>query len=820
VSTANTTNSSIAPQISDLTPTSSAPDSAGPVFSGGSNSGPFGASESGTKHSENGTKHSENGTKHSESGTAPGLFGRVTRSEERSSPTAAAVPSQKPSQPQGKEPSRPAPKVTPLPASQPYSASALTPPVSSKPPAAPKGIASAASESNIRLRSYGSSAIPTYLDSDESVEHDGLSRLRLLNTSFQKSIAKLDPAVDDFEETVRHYIAQRAHIGHALNLKERNKAGTKRKLDQSEATEGPPAKKPAFEVPKFGATSGTSFMDAFAKQSAKSAADLQEEAKRKRKAEDFDSDEDDEVEWERKYEEAERAKRSKLEALSKTGATGFQPLFGDKEPSADGDYDQQEDEEDTEEQESKEQSKEESEEESEDEDIQAAMTRSKSKGSLFDRIEPNPNLKSNGTFHSGAQTAQKKPNGTSSKILGEEARPNDSKASKAVNSSFKPFGANGVFGPSGVNSTPDVPTISPFTPINGSSSNIRDPFAPVGLVSSKKLETKEASTSARTNGEAFSFKTDTSLAAPPPARPVLFGGNSGLVSGAIPGEGLFGSRPSTPSNDEPSRGSVFSNFGAGPNSKSLGDYSWKPGTPVKFGTLEKGGPTVNVTAATPPAKDNDSAAASKSFPNLFGPKPSKSGADAVASVGFNFGGPSHLTASPLLGPSALNSAVSSRATSPGATDTESVNTDAGEDYSDEPQVSLMSSRPGEENEEVLFETRSKALKYITEEVAKEKKLDPGFSTQGVGQLRVLKHRTTGKTRLLLRAEPGSNIVINTALTPSMIYKAIETKGSGAVKFGIPTATEIDHWVVKVKTAAMADELAGILEANKGEAVQS
>jgi hypothetical protein len=959
-----------------------------------------------------------------------------------------------PAESQGKESSWPAPKAASVSVSQPYSASALTSSTPSKPPPTPKEIVPAVSESHIRLRSYGSSVIPANLDSDESIEHDSLSRLRILNTSFQKSIAKLDPASEDFEEIVRHYIAQRTRIGHALNLKERNKAGTKRKLDQTEATAGPPEgskkartdsssfesanvgmppsatdgsgsaasqvrnavtatpsssdarsssttsgifksmmsspkptssafpstsgtfvglkasapssrpqkqsaepaapasgpakdagqatnpfaslagpsltssgaasasasstmpvftpqlpsttptksppKKPVFEVPKFGAASGTSFMDAFAKQSAKSAADLQEEAKRKRKAEDFDSDEDDEAEWDRKYEEAERAKRNKLESLSKSGATGFQPLFGGKETSttaknffnlandtasqtssalektsapatfpgfdsastvsktveepvntsddddsndsngsrssqeqegsasqedssrqgseedetrdeddtSDGDYEQQDDEEDAEEAES--------EEESEDEDIQAAMTRSKSKGSLFDRIEPNPKLKSNGAFQSGARTAQKKPNGTSSKKLEEEAKPNDSKVSKAGDSSFQPFGTNGVLSPSAANPTSDGPTISPFTPINGSSSNVGDSFA---SVSSKKSETKEASTTAKTNGEVFSFKTDTSLSAPSLARSVLFGGSGSLVSGAIPGEGLFGSRPSTPSNDEALRGSVFSNLGTGPNfSKSPGDYSWKPGTPVKFGTPEKGGPTVNVTAATPPGKD-DSAAAPKSFPNLFGPKPSKPGADAVASVGFNFGGPSHLTASPLLGPSGLNSAVSSRATSPGATDTESVNTDTGEDHSEEPQVSLMSSRPGEENEEVLFEARSKALKYITEEAAKEKKLNPGFNTQGVGQLRVLKHKTTGKTRLLLRAEPGSNIVINTALTPSMTYKATGTNGSGAVIFGIPTATGIDRWVAKVKTAAAAEELAGILEANKGEAVQ-
>jgi hypothetical protein len=977
--------------------------------------------------------------------------------------------SSRPAESQAKQPSWPATKATLFPAKN-SSASALTPSTSSKDPAAPqftpvtnKGTASTTSESHVRLRSYGSSAIPGYLDSYESVEHDSLSRLRNLNTSFQKSIAKLDPAADDFEEIVRHYVAQRARIGHALNLKERNKAGMKRKMDEGEANEEPPngskkartegfssettkvgiprtatdssstsatvqppntvitqstfqtnasdsntdsssatssifknmmsspapasafpsmsgtsspsgnpfaslkasalsssaatprsetaaaasgirkdnvtatnlfaslsapssttfgsgsvswskplsepqfpsttpikspPKKLAFEVPQFSASSGTSFMDAFAKQSANSVAELQEEAKRKRKAEDFDSDEDDEAEWERKYAEEERTKRNKLESLSKAGSTGFQPLFGGKATSAtaknffnlanktsnissgpeketsstgsgstgaigkaaeepakisdeessdsrsseeqgesasqeegsdqdseegdgrdeedisEGNHDQQEDDTEGEEQTP--------EYESDDEDIQTAMARSRSKGSLFDRIEPNPNLKPNDTPKYGAQNAQKKPNGISSTSVEGRATPNGPQASQAsVNSSFKSFGANGVLNSGALTSTPNAPTMSPFTPINGSGFDTKDPFAPAGsvFITSKKPEIEDASSSKKTNGEKFLFTPNISVSAPSPARSILRGGNSILGFGAIPGEGLFGSRPSTPSNDEPSRGSVFGNLGSGPNfSNSQSDKTYQRGTPVKFGTPNKEGPTVNITAATPPAKD-DSSAASKSFPNLFGPKPSKPGADAVASVGFNFGGPTHLTASPLLGPSALSSAVSSRATSPGATDTESVNTDTAEDHSDEPQTSLMSSRPGEENEEVLFEARSKALKLVTEEVAKEKKLEPGFNTQGVGQLRVLKHRITGKTRLLLRAEPGSNIVINTALTATMTYKATETKGSGAVKFGIPTATGIDHWVAKVKTPAMAEELAGILEANKGEAVQ-
>jgi hypothetical protein len=978
--------------------------------------------------------------------------------------------SSNPAESQAKQPSEPGTKATTLPAKS-SSAGGPTPSASSKAPAAPqftapasKGTASAIAESDIRLRSYGSSAIPSYLDSDESVEHDSLSRLRNLNTSFQKNIAKLDPAEDDFEEIVRHYVAQRARIGYSLNLKERNKAGMKRKMDNSEANEEPlnlskkartegfafgsinveippvatenrstsaiaqspdtlttqstfkataqssntgsssatssifknmmsspaptssasspmsgasqnsgnpfaslkasapssttltpsgagaadpgiskdnvqssnpvaslsapssttsgsatvsssaplfkpqvpsttpaksPPKKPVFEVPQFGTSSGTSFMDAFARQSAKSAAELQEEAKRKRKAEDFDSDEDDEAEWERKYAEEERAKRNKLESLSKAGSTGFQPLFGGKETSAtaktffnlanktsnvgsgpgpetsltgfagfgsavepakaaeepantsdegsngsrsseeqgesasqeeasdrsseggDGDDDEDASEGDHNYEEDEAGEEQTTENESDDEDIQAAMARSKPKGSLFDRIEPNPNLKPKDASQNGAQNEPKKPNGISSTLFEAKATPNGPKASQAtINSSLKPSGANGVPKSGAFTSTLNTPTISPFTPINGSGSDTPDPFVPVGslFAASKKPEIEHASSSKKIYGEKFSFAPNTSAPAPSAARSVLFGGNTSLGSGAIPGEGLFGSRPSTPSHDEPARGSVFGNLGSGPNfSNSQSDRTYQRGSPLKFGTPNKEGPTVNITAATPPAKD-DSSAASKSFPNLFGPKPSNPGADAVANVGFNFGGPTHLTASPLLGPSALSSAVSSRATSPGATDTESVNTDTAEDHSDEPQTSLISSRAGEENEEVLFEARSKALKLITEEAAKEKKLDPGFITQGVGQLRVLKHKTTGKARLLLRAEPGSNIVINTALTPSMTYKATETKGSGAVKFGIPTATGIDHWVVKVKTAVMAEELARILEANKGDAV--
>ena len=485
---------------------------------------------------------------------------------------------------------------------------------------------------------------------------------------------------------------------------------------------------------------------------------------------------------------------------------------GDSE-QADENYDPDSEPQDEEEDEGEEEENEDDgDDESEDDDIQTAMVKANSKSkSLFDRIEPNPNRKSDGTRKMDSQEGEKKSNGFTSNPFGTNATSNSSPfLQPAANNSFKPFSPNSAIG------TPKAPAMSPFTPVNGTDAVAKDSPVSSLFSSTSKPVGKESPSSFKVNGETFSFASKPSAPTSNLAQSVLFGASMSLASGAIPGEGLFGSRPSTPSNAETSGGSVFGNLGKAPNfSGSQSDNTWKAGAQIKFGTPDKDAPTFSVTAATPPAKDDS--AALKPFANLFGgigASSSKTGSSNTPSVGFGFGGPSAI-ASPRLTPSLLGSAVSSRATSPGATDTESVNTDTAEDHSNDPQASLMSSRPGEEDEEVLYEARAKALKMLSAEALKGTQLDPGYNTQGVGQLRVLKHTYTGKTRLLLRAEPGSNIIINTALVASMSYTSQSAKGSGAVKFGIPTKDGVEHWVVKVKTAAMAEELAAALEANKG-----
>ncbi|KAI0431117.1 hypothetical protein F5Y09DRAFT_330540 [Xylaria sp. FL1042] len=130
------------------------------------------------------------------------------------------------------------------------------------------------------------------------------------------------------------------------------------------------------------------------------------------------------------------------------------------------------------------------------------------------------------------------------------------------------------------------------------------------------------------------------------------------------------------------------------------------------------------------------------------------------------------------------------------------------------QISLTEGGPGEEDETLLYEVRAKAIKYIPvqkgdEDQGKEKS---PWSTRGVGPLRVLKSKSTGTVRMLLRAEPRGHVALNKTILPDVDYKpklktlnfvTADDQGSG-----------LETWVLQVKTAALATELAGVLEANK------
>lgn len=284
-------------------------------------------------------------------------------------------------------------------------------------------------------------------------------------------------------------------------------------------------------------------------------------------------------------------------------------------------------------------------------------------------------------------------------------------------------------------------------------------------------------------------------------------------------------------NTQPSTSNIFKHAGSpfsNPFNNTPGvpaDQTWKPDSPIRFGAAadtEKGtsAPTVSITAATPTKTGNTSnifgGPTSAPVSSLFGSKDSKpapsnlfgssSGAKgpASANVGFGFGAPS-VTSS--LFPSAAGSANTSRATSPGVTTDADSGVDGDPDAEVHEQINLTSGGPGEENEEVLFEVRAKALMFTTtaEEGSK-------WTTKGLGPLRVLQDKDTKAVRMLLRADPLGTVVLNKALLSQVTYEA----AAKTVKLlaNADDGKSLETWLLQVKTVDLAKELAEVLERNK------
>ena len=153
-------------------------------------------------------------------------------------------------------------------------------------------------------------------------------------------------------------------------------------------------------------------------------------------------------------------------------------------------------------------------------------------------------------------------------------------------------------------------------------------------------------------------------------------------------------------------------------------------------------------------------------------------------------------------------------------------TNADGDEAPQEQISLTEGGPGEEDESVVHEVRAKAVKLVTnaeseeeeqEKNGKDKKDNKSpWKIMGVGPMRILKHKTTGAVRMLLRAEPRGHVALNKAVLPNFNYK-VEPAGGKYVK--LTTATDdgkgLETWMLQVKTPAAAKALAEALEEYKG-----
>ncbi|KUI55472.1 hypothetical protein VP1G_02759 [Cytospora mali] len=187
---------------------------------------------------------------------------------------------------------------------------------------------------------------------------------------------------------------------------------------------------------------------------------------------------------------------------------------------------------------------------------------------------------------------------------------------------------------------------------------------------------------------------------------------------------------------------------------------------------------------------------------------------AGSSTGTNtplFGGASSIATTPANGTPEPEAAASKKDNADEKT--------ADEDGKPQEQISLTEGGPGEEDEEVVHEVRAKALRLVQSKADEDdktasKKSNSSWKTEGLGPLRVLKHKATGAVRILLRAEPRGNVAMNKLVLPDFDYKV--DKGAKWVKVACAKddGKGLETWMLQVKTNEFAVKLAGALEENK------
>ncbi|KAJ5138321.1 uncharacterized protein N7515_003169 [Penicillium bovifimosum] len=532
------------------------------------------------------------------------------------------------------------------------------------------------------------------------------------------------------------------------------------KFDGGGATSAPAS---AFKVPKFGAASGTDFMAQFKAKAEKTAA----EEKAKRKAEDFDSDEENEEEWERKDAERQREKKAEAEAAAKKRAV-FVPGVGFKFV---------------------------------DQDSAAAPT---------DAAAPTNTAAPTGT---AASTDAPAPTDATSNAASAATTPTEDSAAtlqaKPANppSLFATTATSSVFG-SGAQPVPASQnifgSIKP-TMKRKASTDDTDNEDELPAKKSKSIVPSDAGGSlfGRVASPPAASNTALNTAFPPaasknpfktpfPPTPPKPAPNTS-VRPAASAMKRKASTDDTDNEDElPAKKTASKNPFKTPCPPTLPSHPTLPFPP----TLPKPAPNTYVRPAAlassfPSATSlfGAPAASTASFPpaasnGLFGtsPRPSASpfGTPAASTPlfpppapfsGFGQAAPANASPQPAV---ATPSAQGGEPTA----STEEDDVEAGEIFD------LTRANTGEEEENVLFEDKTRAFK-----------LDSRWASVGTGPVRLLQHPVTGRARIVARAEPSGKVVLNTYLKKELDYKLT----TNSVQFLVPEeGGNLRHWALRVK----------------------
>lgn len=331
--------------------------------------------------------------------------------------------------------------------------------------------------------------------------------------------------------------------------------------------------------------------------------------------------------------------------------------------------------------------------------------------------------------------------------------------------------------------------------------------------SGEDARSEEANETSAGQGKSLFDRVSRDAPATAPSKPsFFFGQTSG--SSAAPTSNLFGSKTSEASGAPTS--SLF-NF-TQPKAKNdtsendkaeaekdqgTGDHTWKPNTPIKFGANTTTD-TQSTTPAAPPPR----------FGNLFGTTPQTAKADGLShlnvpsskpTIGFDFGVPS-------------GASNTSRASTPGlTTDGEGASTAGEGDDPDDaaPPEEQVEDQTGlgdyeKQNEDLLFTVpTAKCKKY------EDQKGERAWVDKGLGPLYILKHKQTGKTRVLLKVPPYGTPKMNFSVMKDMLYEVTGKAGKmvqGAFVDTLEskTGSQITKWLILVGKPEDAAEIARVL----------
>ncbi|EHK40676.1 hypothetical protein TRIATDRAFT_226605 [Trichoderma atroviride IMI 206040] len=336
----------------------------------------------------------------------------------------------------------------------------------------------------------------------------------------------------------------------------------------------------------------------------------------------------------------------------------------------------------------------------------------------------------------------------------------------------------------------------------GSSMNSAPAPAAAPLFGAAPSNTGSGSGSGDGSGGGFNFNFGSGGAGPSSgfSNPFSGGnasGNPTQAPTAAPG-GMFAFGSSTPAGG--SGGSGMFQFGNG-----AGSQPSQPSVPL-FNGAASNTSVPSFTATAPSGQSSSMFAFGASQPSSgFNLAPPAGGSSTTGTNSpFNLGGGSSLATTPAGGTPEPSTQVKTNSSAADNNDEE------GEKHE---QISLTEG--ADKDEEVLHEVRAKVLKFVPAgeaSDAEEKKSKSPWATQGVGALRLLKHKETNAVRLLLRAEPRGNVAMNRSVLPDLSYKADEKyvkmttsndKGDG-----------LETWMIQVKTKDLAKSLAEALETHK------